>query len=154
MVYGDSPSDNPLFNGYFATIAADGLIVGRSDAFITTGLIHETGHAIDTNLASSVAGTAYSSSAAWHNAVIADGYAVTAYGAGSYVEDFADAGRVVLLNDIYPGGLSAFAPNNPNLTQIVNQLAAVRSAAGQYYVAYSTCDLTKKFPFPTNLVDV
>jgi hypothetical protein len=159
MVYGDQQSDNPQYNGYIATLAADGIIVGRSDAFFTTALVHETGHAVDSNLASPDApqpgsGTAFSSTAPWNTAVVKDGYAVSAYGAGSLVEDFAETGRAVLLNRIYPGGLAAFTNNNPNLTQITNQLATFKSVAGQFYVPGGTCNLNRKFPFPTDLVNV
>jgi hypothetical protein len=159
MVYGDSETDNPLFNGYIATLAADGIIVGRSAGFFTTSLIHETGHAVDSNLVSPDAphpgsGSAFSSTSAWHNAVAADGYAVSAYGAGSYVEDFAETGRAVLLDNVYPGGLAAWSGHNPNLTQITNQLSTFRSVASQYYVTGGWCDLGKKFPFPTDLVSV
>ncbi len=156
MVYGDHDYDNPLYTGYIATLAADGLIVGRSAGYYATSLIHETGHAVDSNLASPVAGsgTAFSSTSTWHNAVIADGYAVSAYGAGSYVEDFPEAGRAVLLDNIYPGGLAAWSGNNPNLSRISHQLAAFRAVAGSYYVTGGVCDVAKKFPFPTNLVSL
>ncbi len=156
MVYGDNQSDNPLYNGYIATLAADGLIVGRSAAYFATSLIHETGHAVDSNLASPVdsSGTAFSSTSTWHDAVIADGYAVSAYGAGSYVEDFPEAGRAVLLDNIYPGGLAAFSGNNPNLTHISHQLAAFRAVAGSFYVSGGVCNVAEKFPFPTDLVSL
>lgn len=104
LVYGDLDSDNPNYHGYIATLAADGIIIGRSEAYFTTSLLHETGHAVDSNLVSPDAprrgtGTAFSSTSTWCAA------AVSAYGASSYVEDFefADAGRAVLLGTVYPG---------------------------------------------------
>ena len=143
-----------------AALAADGIVIGRSTAYFATSLVHETGHVIDGTFASpdnpppGQGGTSFSATQSWRNAVAADGYAVSAYGAGSYTEDFAEAGRAVLLDVIYPGGLQAFSGNNPNLTQITNQLNAFRSVAGQYYVQGGTCDLGKKYPFPTSFADV
>lgn len=142
-----------------ATLASDGLIVGRSAAYFTTSLIHETGHAIDSNLMSPNAphpgsGSAFSSTDLWHDAVNADGYAVSAYGAGSYVEDFPETGRALLLHHIYPGGLSAWSGNNPNLSHIDNQLNRLQASGGDLFTTGGTCDLTKKFPFPKNLVYV
>ncbi|KAK3367690.1 hypothetical protein B0H63DRAFT_535732 [Podospora didyma] len=152
LVYGDAASDNPSYTGFMAALCGDGIIIGRSSGYFTTSLIHETGHVVDSHpLPGS---TEFSSTSTWHNAVIQDGYAVTAYGAGSYVEDFADTGRAVLLDAIYPGGLAGFAPNNPNLTQITHQLAAFKAVAGQYYVTGGSCDTGHKFPFPTSLVTV
>jgi hypothetical protein len=60
----------------------------------------------------------------------------------------------VLLDAIYPGGLAAFTNNNPNLTQITNQLKAFKSVAGGFYKSGGKCDLERKFPFPTKLVNV
>ncbi|KAK3376249.1 hypothetical protein B0T24DRAFT_718641 [Lasiosphaeria ovina] len=159
VVYGDQGSDNPSYTGYMATACWDGIIIGRSSGYFTTSLVHETGHAVDCTLASPDAshpasGSSFSGTAAWHSAADTDGYAVTAYGTGNYAEDFADVGRAVLLDNIYPGGLSAWSNNNPNLTQIAHQLAAFEAVAGAYYVAGGTCDVAKKFPFPTNLVSV
>ncbi|KAK3312505.1 hypothetical protein B0H66DRAFT_608767 [Apodospora peruviana] len=159
LVYGDADSDNNNYRGAIATLCDDGIIVGRSSFYFATSLIHETGHAVDCTLASPDAvhpghGTEYSSGTAWHNAVVMDGYAVSAYGAGSYVEDFADTGRAALLDNIYPGGLAAFANNNPNLTQITNQVTNFKSVVGAYYTTGGTCDKTKKFPYPTDLVTV
>ncbi|OBT45089.1 hypothetical protein VE00_05137 [Pseudogymnoascus sp. WSF 3629] len=157
LIYGDKQSDNPSYTGYIATLAADAIIVGRSEAYFTTALVHETGHAVDSNLASPNAphpgtGTSFSSTSTWKNAADKDGYAVSAYGAGSYVEDFAETGRAVLLDNTYPGGLRAWSGNNPNLTQITHQLAAFQAVAGRFYVTGSTCDSSHKFPFPTSIV--
>ncbi|KAK3685337.1 hypothetical protein B0T22DRAFT_482313 [Podospora appendiculata] len=152
LVYGDLNSDNPQYGGYIATLAGDGIIVGRSGAYSTTSLVHEMGHAVDSTLASPGGGKAYSSTAAWQKAVTADGYAVSAYGAGSLVEDFAETGRAVLLDNIFPGGLAAWSNHNPNLTQITQQLKAFKAVAGGFYTTGGTCDLAKKFPFPTSLV--
>ena len=157
MVYTDL--DNPNYHGVIATSAADGMIIGRSSAYFATSLIHEIGHAVDSTLASPDAvhpgyGTSFSSTPAWHAAADADGYAVSAYGAGSYSEDFPDTGRAVLLDAIYPGGLAAWTGNNPNLTQIAHQLAAFKAVAGSYYTVGGTCDPALKFPFPTLFVDV
>ncbi|KAJ4292867.1 hypothetical protein N0V88_005525 [Collariella sp. IMI 366227] len=158
LVYGDENSDNPDYSGYMATFAGHGIIIGRNSAYFATSLVHELGHATDANLASLDAphpgsGTSYSDTDAWKNAVKADGYAVSAYGAGSYVEDFAEAGRAVLLDQIYPCGLIAFA-SNPNLGQISNQISVFKKAAGTWFQPGGECDLERKFPFPTELVQV
>ncbi|KAK3328062.1 hypothetical protein B0T19DRAFT_181933 [Cercophora scortea] len=152
LVYGDLNSDNPQYGGYIATLAGDGVIVGRSGAYFTTSLVHEMGHAVDSTLVSPGSGKAFSSTATWSKAVTADGYAVSAYGAGSLVEDFAETGRAVLLDAIFPGGLAAWSNHNPNLTQITQQLKAFKAVAGGFYATGGTCDLTRKFPFPTSLV--
>jgi hypothetical protein len=147
--------DNPKYGGVIATLGADGIIVGRSDFFFTTALVHEHGHAVDSNLiGTGPPGTnhEFSTTNTWHNAVNADYCAVSAYGAGSYVEDFAEAGRAVLLDNIYPGGLVAFSNHNPNLTQISHQVATCKTAVGNIYVPGGSCNLTAKFPFPS-LVD-
>ncbi len=159
MVYSDADSDNPNYHGYIATSAADGMIIGRSTAYFATSLIHEIGHAVDSTLASPDAvhpgyGTSFSSTSAWHAAADADGYATSAYGAGSFGEDFPETGRAVLLDAIYPGGLAAWSNNNPNLTQITHQLAAFKAVAGSFYTVGGTCDPALKFPFPTLFVDV
>lgn len=147
MVYS---TDNPNYYGAVGTLAGDGLIVGRGDYFFTTALVHEHGHAVDSNLIG-VNGNAYSATAPWTNAINADYCAVSAYGAGSAVEDFAETGRAVLLDNIYPGGLKSFSNNNPNLTQITNQVRTMKNKVGSFYVPGGLCDLTKKFRFP-NLV--
>ncbi|KAL2129550.1 hypothetical protein VTI74DRAFT_7615 [Chaetomium olivicolor] len=159
LVYGDLDSDNTLYNGYMATFAADGIIIGRSGAYFATSLVHEMGHGADSNLVSPDAphpgsGSAFSSTSAWQTAANADDFAVSAYGAGSYTEDFAEAGRAVLLDIIYPGGLETFTNNNPNLTQITRQLGTFKSVAGDFYTPGGTCDPAYKFPFPAVLVDV
>ena len=159
LVYGDLDSDNPAYTGYMATLAGEGIIIGRSVAYFPTSLVHELGHAVDSTLASPNAvhpnpGSEFSSTSTWRNAVIADGFAISAYGAGSYVEDFAEAGRAVLLDNIYPGGLAAWSGNNPNLTQITNQISAFKAVTGSYYTTGGSCDITKKFPFPTALVNI
>ncbi|KAK3374124.1 hypothetical protein B0T24DRAFT_625704 [Lasiosphaeria ovina] len=153
IVYGDLNTDNPNYGGYMATLAGDGVVVGRSVAYFSTSLVHETGHAVDSTLASPGGGKPFSGTAAWAAAVKADGYAVSAYGAGSYVEDFAEAGRAVLLDTVVPGGLAAFTGGkNANLTQIAAQLKAFKAVAGTFYTPGGKCDLAKKFPFPTKLV--
>ena len=152
LVYGDLNSDNPNYGGYMATLAGDGIIIGRSVAYFSTSLVHETGHAIDSTLASPGSGKSFSSTTTWANAVKADGFAVSAYGAGSHVEDFAETTRAVLLDNIYPGGLSNFTKKNPNITQITNQLKAYNTVAGSFLTLGGKCDLAKKFPFPTKVV--
>ena len=74
---------------------------------------------------------------------------MSAYGAGSYVEDFPEAGRALLLYTIFPGGLGRWSGNNPDLTQIANRLRVLKSVAGDFYKAGGTCDLSHKFP-PTS----
>ncbi|KAM7201684.1 hypothetical protein V8F33_003233, partial [Rhypophila sp. PSN 637] len=162
MVYSDLETDNPHYDGYIGAACPDGLIVGLSEAYFITSLVHEIGHSIDCTLASPDSppggyGSEFSSTSTWQDAVDKDGIAVSPYGTGSYVENFGEAGRLVLMDNIYPGGLKAFAEdvNNPNITQLKNQLDAIkRSAAGKYYNNRAECDLKIKFPFPTNLVDV
>ncbi len=70
------------------------------------------------------------------------------------VKAFADIRRVVLINNIYPGGIAGLFPNHPNLTQISNQVSLFQSVAGMYYRAGTTCDLAKKFPYPSAAVDI
>ena len=139
--------DNPDYNGAIATLAGDGIIMGRSDYFFTTALVHEHGHAVDSNLVG-VNGGAFSASDDWMNAINADYCAVSAYGAGSAVEDFAETGRAVLLDNIFPGGLQAFSNNNPNLTQITNQVSTMKNLVGDIYVPGGNCDLSVKVAFP------
>lgn len=131
----------------------NGLIAGKGSYYGPTALVHEHGHAVDGYLLVPGPGW-YSSTTTWRNLVAADGYAATAYGTTSHVENFADIGRVVLLENIYPGGIAGLFPGHPNLTQIANQVAHFQSVAGAYYQAGTTCDLTKKYPFPADLVDV
>lgn len=144
MVYSH---DNPDYNGAIGTLAADGLIVGRSDYYFTTSLIHEHGHAVDSNLVG-VDGGAFSNTGDWMDAINADYCAVSAYGAGSPGEDFAEASRAVLLDNIFPGGLEAFSQNNVNLTQISNQVSKVKELGGDFYVPGGQCDPAKKKEFP------
>ncbi|KAK0736608.1 hypothetical protein B0T21DRAFT_348647 [Apiosordaria backusii] len=155
LVYGDWAVDNPAYAGYMAALGQQGLIVGRSKAYFPSALLHEVTHTMDSSILSPAApnpwgiGTAYSASTAFRSAVNADGYAVAGYGTNSYSENSAEAGRAIMLDVIYPGGLVNFTGNNPNLTQLDNTLNAVRTAAGSYYVTGGTCDSTKKFPYPT-----
>lgn len=158
LVYTDKSEDNPNYTGYMATYAADGIIMGRSTGYFTTSLVHEFGHAVDANLASLDAphpgtGTSFSSTSYFHSAADTDGYAVTAYGSTSYVEDFPEAGRAVLLDQIYPGGLKAFY-SSPNITHIYQQMGAFKKVAGSFYKTGGTCDLARKFPYPKTLVSV
>lgn len=51
LVYGDLDSNSPLYKGYFAILAGDGILIGRSSAYFPTALIHEFGDAIDSTLA-------------------------------------------------------------------------------------------------------
>jgi hypothetical protein len=158
LVYSDSSTDNPNYGGYMATYAPDGIIIGRSTAYFTTSLVHEFGHAVDSNLASLDAphpgsGTSFSSTSYFHSAADTDGYAVTAYGSIGYVEDFAETGRAVLLDQINPGGLAAFY-TNPNITHIYQQMGAFKKVAGSFYKTGTTCDVTRKFPYPKTLVSV
>jgi len=160
MVYEDSETNNPAYDGYFGTLASDGILIGRSKAWFASAIIHELGHSIDSTLASPNAahpnpGSAVSETSAWRYAVTNDSYAISPYGAEKgYTEDFADVGRAVLLDSIVPGGLAEWSGNNPNLTQIANQLEKFKSAAGIYYKAGGTCTASLKFPYPTTLVSV
>jgi len=160
MVYSDLDSDNPDYKGYFGTLAGDGILIGRSKAWFPSAIIHELGHSVDSTLASPNAvhpnpGNAFSDSSTWHNAVTTDGYAISAYGAESgWADDFADVGRAVMLDHIYPGGLAAWSGNNANLTRVRNQLSTFNTVAGSYYNVGGTCSSGLKFPYPTSLVDV
>ncbi|KAK0722673.1 hypothetical protein B0T26DRAFT_870692 [Lasiosphaeria miniovina] len=156
IVYPDDTTNNPAYGGYIGTIAQSGVVVGKSTAYFATALVHETGHAVDTVLVGPMPGvSAFSGTQTWRAAVDSDGYAISAYGASSgYAEDFADVGRAVLLDTIFPGGLAAWSGNNQNLTQIAAQLALFKSTAGRYYVTGGTCDLAKKYPFPSRWVSL
>jgi len=131
----------------------DGLIIAKGSYLYPTSMVHEHGHSVDGYLLVPGPGV-YSDTSTWRNIVAQDGFAATAYGTSSHAENFADIGRVVLINNIYPGGIASMFPNHPNLTQIANQVAHFQSVAGTYYRAGTTCDLAKKHPFPTSLVDV
>ncbi|KAK1829515.1 hypothetical protein QBC39DRAFT_384032 [Podospora conica] len=131
----------------------NGLIDGKSSYYHATGLVHELGHAVDSALLAAPIMPSYSDSSTWRNLVAADGFTATAYGTTSHAEGFTDIGRVVLLENIYPGGINSLFPNHPNLTQIARQVAHFQSVAGAYYQTGTTCDLAKKFPFP-DLVNV
>ncbi|KAK3389427.1 hypothetical protein B0H63DRAFT_518655 [Podospora didyma] len=152
LVYSDSQSDNPNYTGYLATLAGDGIVIGRSTAYFTAPLIHETTHDVDYRFVTPE--TSFSDSATWRNAVAADGYNISPYGAVSYAEGFADTGKAVLLDAIYPGGLAAWSTAGANLTQVANQLRVFKATVGSYYTTGGTCDPAKKFPFPTVLRDV
>lgn len=160
MVYSDDESDNPEYKGFIGAACPQGLIAGLSEAYFITSLIHEIGHSVDCTFASPDSfpggfGTEFSSTSAWQDAVDKDGIAVSPYGTTSYVENFGEAGRLVLMDNIFPGGLKAFAGNHPNLTQLKNTLDAVKkSPAGKFYKKGGECDLDIKFPYPTELVDV
>ncbi|KAK0613199.1 hypothetical protein B0T14DRAFT_498749 [Immersiella caudata] len=132
----------------------DGLIAGKGSFYGPGALVHEHGHAVDGYLLFPSIPGVYSGTSAWLNVVSQDGYSPTAYGTTSHAENFADIGRVVLIENIYPGGINAMFPNHPNLTRIANQVAHFQSVAGAYYQAGTTCDLSKKHPFPSGLVDV
>jgi len=160
LVYGDKDEDNSAYGGYFASYSPQGILIGRSIAYFPSAIVHELGHAVDATLASPDAvhpnsGSDFSGTSTWRNAVTADGYAISAYGAESgWADNFADVGRAVFLDNIYPGGLAAFSGNNPNLTKVTNQINAFKSVAGSYYNLGGTCNPTLKFPYPTNLVDL
>ncbi|KAM7207201.1 hypothetical protein V8F20_002467 [Naviculisporaceae sp. PSN 640] len=160
MVYSDEESDNPKYKGFIAAACPQGIVAGVSEAYFITPLLHEIGHAIDCTLASPDSfpggfGTEFSNTSNWIDAVDEDGVSVSQYGTTSYTENFAEAGRLVVMDNIFPGGLKAFAGNHPNITQLKNQLDAVKkSPAGKYYKEGGECDLDIKFPFPTDLVDV
>lgn len=122
MVYGDNATDNPFYaakDGFFGTLAGDGILIGRSKAFYATAIIHELGHAIDSTLVSPDAvhpnpGSPLSRTSTWRDAGTADGYAISSYGAESgWADDFADTGRAVLLDSIYPGGWLRFLATTP-----------------------------------------
>ncbi|KAM7186378.1 hypothetical protein V8F33_011851 [Rhypophila sp. PSN 637] len=141
------------WGGQAESWSEQGLIAGKGSLYYPTAMVHEHGHAVDGYLLVPGAGF-YSGTSTWQNVVNADGYAATAYGSTSHVENFADIGRVVLLENIYPGGIAGLFPGHPNLTQIAGQVAHFQSVAGTYYRTGTTCDLSKKFPYPTELVDV
>ncbi|KAK3331396.1 hypothetical protein B0H66DRAFT_528730 [Apodospora peruviana] len=161
MVYGDNVDDNPDYDhkGFIATLAADGLILGRSKAYFPAALVHEITHSIDSTLISPdaihpEAGKTFSKTQDWTDAVNGDGYAISAHGAAQgYTEDFGDFGRAMLIDAIYPGHLTEFADKTANLTQISNQVAKFKQVAGKYYKAGGNCTASLKFPYPV-LVDV
>ncbi|KAK0751392.1 hypothetical protein B0T18DRAFT_387525 [Schizothecium vesticola] len=134
--------------------AVGGLIIGKGSYYFPTALVHEHGHAVDGDLLAPNDPFSYSDSAEWRNTVALDGYAATAYGSTAHAENFADIGRVVLINNVVPGGLAGLFPTNPNLTQIANQVARFQSKAGSYYQAGTTCDLSKKYRYPSVTVTV
>src|SRR4051812_35814095 len=103
--------------------SGQGLIDGKASYYYATALVHEHGHAVDGALLVTPGSASYSDSTTWRNLVAADGFAATAYGTTSHAENFADIGRVVLLENIYPGGMLGLFPNHPNLTQIAGQVA-------------------------------
>jgi len=61
---------------------------------------------------------------------------------------------VVLLNNVYPGGIAGLFPGHPNLGRIAGQVALFGTVAGGYYQKESVCQAGKKYPFPTVFVDV
>ncbi|KAH8895248.1 hypothetical protein GQ53DRAFT_761835 [Thozetella sp. PMI_491] len=158
LVYSDKSEDNPNYGGYMATYAPHGIIIGRSTGYFVTSLVHEFGHAVDANLASLDAphpgsGTSFSATSFFQSAANMDGYAVSAYGTTSFTEDFPEVGRAVLIDQINPGGLAAFY-TNANITHIYQQMGAVKKVAGSFYKTGTTCDKTRKFPYPPTLVSV
>jgi hypothetical protein len=134
--------------------AVGGLIIGKGSYYYPTALVHEHGHAVDGDLLAPNDPFSYSDSAEWRNTVALDGYAATAYGSTAHGENFADIGRVVLINNVVPGGLAGLFPTNPNLTQIANQVAQFQSKAGSYYQPGTTCDLSRKYRYPSVTVTV
>ncbi|KAK0627371.1 hypothetical protein B0T14DRAFT_135246 [Immersiella caudata] len=133
----------------------DGYLMGKASFYFPTALVHEHGHAVDGYLVSpSPPVTSYSDTSDWRDTVIADDYTATAYGTGSHAENFADIGRVVLINNVYPGGMLSLFPGHPNLGHISNSVALFGAVAGAYYQKDTTCQASKKYPFPTQLVDV
>jgi hypothetical protein len=146
-------TDNKAYDGAVATWAAQGIIMGRSDFFFTTALIHEHGHALDYFLRPKGPYDAFSDTYIWTDAVDADGYAMSAYGTTNYVENFAEVGRAVLLDKIYPGGLVAYSNHSTNLSHVDHQLDVFKKVAGDFYTPGGSCNLTEKFPFPTSLVN-
>ncbi|KAK4449774.1 hypothetical protein QBC34DRAFT_462288 [Podospora aff. communis PSN243] len=135
--------------------ALAGYLVGKDEFYFQTALVHELGHSVDGFLVSPNPNViSYSDTSEWRDTVIADDYTATAYGTGSHAENFADIGRVVLINNIYPGGMLGLFPGHPNLGHISNSVALFGVVAGQYYQKDTTCQLNKKYPFPTVLADV
>ncbi|KAK4163972.1 hypothetical protein QBC43DRAFT_334790 [Cladorrhinum sp. PSN259] len=132
----------------------DGLIAGKGSYYSAGALVHEHGHAVDGYLLFPAIPGVYSGTSAWLAAVAADGYSATAYGTTSHAENFAEIGRVVIIQNTYPGGINAMFPNHPNISRIANQVAKFQQVAGSYYQTGTTCDLAKKHPFPSSLVDV
>ncbi|KAK3900361.1 hypothetical protein C8A05DRAFT_36012 [Staphylotrichum tortipilum] len=143
---------------YLATLSSAGLIVGRSEAYFATALIHEVTHAADSNLFSpdmpspplaNYQATPFSNTSKWRDAVDADGFAISAYGAGSYVENFGETGRAVLLDRIIPGGLSGWVgAKGRDLGKVKRQLAVFAEVSKGVYQVGGKCDAKKKFPFP------
>ncbi|KAK3995189.1 hypothetical protein QBC44DRAFT_389917 [Cladorrhinum sp. PSN332] len=161
LVFSNNDSDNPpAYNIFIGALSDSGLILGKSSGYFPSALVHELTHNMDGSILSPTkpnpwgTGSSFSSSFAWINASTTDGYAIAAYGTRNHGENFAEAGRALLLDAVYPGGLANFTGNNPNLTQIDNQMSAIKSVASAYYTTGGSCDLSKKFPFPTSLVDV
>lgn len=81
------------------------------------------------------------------NAVNDDYCAVSAYGAGRYVEDIAEPACAALLDNIYPGGLISFSNKGPKLAQIKNQVSIVKKKVGNIYVPGGKCDMKKSSLF-------
>lgn len=162
MVYGDKDTDNPDFKGFIGANCQNYIIVGRPHAFFINALVHEYGHALDCTLASPDAqpggfGNTFSDTKTFQDAVDKDGFAVSHFATQAYVENYGDLTRLVLMDNIYPGGLKAFVGNHPNMTQIKNQLDVVKKSKGGKYLDYDKndkCDLKVKLPYPTNLVQV
>ena len=162
LVYGDMLTDRPEHTRHIAASCEHGLVVGRPEGFFITALVHEVAHSMDCTLVSPDAepgsfGTDFTSTSTWQDAVDKDGFAVSHYGTTSYVENYADAARLVLLDNIYPKGLKAFVGNHPNMTQIKNQLDVIKKSDGGKLYDYNKddkCDSKLKFAYPTNLVQV
>ncbi|KAK0616824.1 hypothetical protein B0T14DRAFT_392789, partial [Immersiella caudata] len=134
--------------------ALSGYLVGKASYYFPTALVHEHGHSVDGYLVSpNPTVTSYSDTTAWRNTVLADGYTATAYGTSSHAENFADIGRVVLINNIYPGGIAALFPGHPNLGQIASQVSLFGTVAGSYYQKESQCG-SNKYAFPSVFVHV
>ncbi|KAK3312292.1 hypothetical protein B0H66DRAFT_570386 [Apodospora peruviana] len=163
MTYSDMLGENPSYdrtNYLVAAVYQDGAIFGRSNGYFPAALVHEVTHLIDGTLASPDAvhpapgNTQFSSTQKWRDPVNNDGYAISEYGASAgYQEDFADVGRAVLLDTIYPGGLKNLSDNNANLTLITKQLKAFKDQAGTYYRKGGSCNDSLRFRYPT-LMDI
>jgi hypothetical protein len=112
MVYEHSVTNNTDYGGCFSTLAADGMLIGRAEAWFPSAIIHELGHPVNstpripTNATHPDPRGAVSGTSVWRDAVTTDDSAISPYSTeNGYAEDFADVGRAVLLDSIVPGGL-------------------------------------------------
>lgn len=105
----------------------DGSIVNVWDTHWTIGvLVHEMSHVLDAlALRRSIgenehAGTWFSQTKLWQDAVEKDFAVPSLYAKNSWQEDFADVGRVTMSDMVVPGGLPAINRNSPEVSWQVN----------------------------------